>query len=108
MIIWKSVTFGIDEQYFENSRMIHLRIALISNDYPQMKSLRINLHLTILNELKIQENQKEIVFPRVSECLIAIFKILSKIFFRFWLVNFENIIELQKIILMLMYLFRKN
>lgn len=66
MIIWKSVTFGIDEQYFENSRMIHLRIALISNDYPQMKSLRINLHLTILNELKIQANQKELVFPRVS------------------------------------------
>lgn len=66
MIIWKSVTFGIDEQYFENSRMIHLRIALISNDYPQMKSLRINLHHTILNELKIQANQKEIVFPRVS------------------------------------------
>lgn len=66
MIIWKSVTFGIDEQYFENSRMIHLRIALISNDYPQIKSLRINLHVTILNELKIQANQKEIVFPRVS------------------------------------------
>lgn len=65
MIIWKSVTFGIDEQYFENSRMIHLRIALISNDYPQIKSLRINLHVTILNELKIQANQKEIVFPRV-------------------------------------------
>lgn len=107
MIIWKSVTFGIDEQYFENSRMIHLRIALISNDYPQMKSLRINLHHTILNELKIQANQKEIVFPRVSKCLIAIFKILSKIFFRFWLVNFERIIEL-KIILILMYLFRKN
>lgn len=107
MIIWKSVTFGIDEQYFENSRMIHLRIALISNDYPQMKSLRINLHLKILNELKIQANQKEIVFPRVSKCLIAIFKILSKIFFRFWLVNFERIIEL-KIILILMYLFRKN
>lgn len=107
MIIWKSVTFGIDEQYFENSRMIHLRIALISNDYPQIKSLRINLHVTILNELKIQANQKEIVFPRVSKCLIAIFKILSKIFFRFWLVNFERIIEL-KIILILMYLFRKN
>lgn len=107
MIIWKSVTFGIDEEYFENSRMIHLRIALISNDYPQMKSLRINLHHTILNELKIQANQKEIVFPRVSKCLIAIFKILSKIFFRFWLVNFERIIEL-KIILILMYLFRKN
>lgn len=107
MIIWKSVTFGIDEQYFENSRMIHLRIALISNDYPQMKSLRINLHHTILNELKIQANQKEIVFPRVSKYLIAIFKILSKIFFRFWLVNFERIIEL-KIILILMYLFRKN
>lgn len=100
MIIWKSVTFGIDEQYFENSRMIHLRIALISNDYPQIKSLRINLHVTILNELKIQANQKEIVFPRVS--------VFSKIFFRFWLVNFENIIELQKIILILMYLFRKN
>lgn len=66
MIIWKSVTFGIDEQYFENSRMIHLRIALISNDYPQIKSFRINLHVTILNELKIQANQKEIVFPRVS------------------------------------------
>lgn len=66
MIIWKSVTFGIDEEYFENSRMIHLRIALISNDYPQIKSLRINLHVTILNELKIQANQKEIVFPRVS------------------------------------------
>lgn len=107
MIIWKSVTFGTDEQYFENSRMIHLRITLISNDYPQMKSLRINLHLTILNELKIQANQKEIVFPRVSKCLIAIFKILSKIFFRFWLVNFERIFEL-KIILILMYLFRKN
>lgn len=69
MIIWKSVTFGIDEQYFENSRMIHLRIALISNDYPQIKSLRINLHVTILNELKIQANQKEIVFPRVTKCL---------------------------------------
>lgn len=66
MIIWKSVTFGIDKQYFENSRMIHLRIALISNDYPQIKSLKINLHVTILNELKIQANQKEIVFPRVS------------------------------------------
>lgn len=65
MIIWKSVTFGIDEQYFENSRMIHLRIALIFND-SQIKSLRINLHVTILNELKIQANQKEIVFPRVS------------------------------------------
>lgn len=64
MIIWKSVTFGIDEQYFENSRMIHLRIALIFND-SQIKSLRINLHVTILNELKIQANQKEIVFPRV-------------------------------------------
>lgn len=65
MIIWKSVTFGIDEQYFENSRMIHLRIALIFND-SQIKSLRINLHVTILNELKIQANQKEIVFPCVS------------------------------------------
>lgn len=107
MIIWKSVTFGIDEQYFENSRMIHLRIALISNDYPQIKSLRINLHVTILNELKIQANQRKLCF-HVFQCLIAIFKILSKIFFRFWLVNFENIIELQKIILILMYLFRKN
>lgn len=70
MIIWKSVTFGIDKQYFENSRMIHLRIALISNDYPQIKSLKINLHVTILNELKIQANQK-------GNCVSMCFKVFD-------------------------------